>query len=292
MDGGSVNSTSSLFKSYGCKVESRPDLLEFAQVRMAMGIKKAKNEIILILEPDNILVGKNWMSDMISPFIDDKKIFCTFSMYNTYEKDMPNLVKYCALFGIPDPTLYYLQKSEKLPLFKKKYYKGQILREEKKYTVVSFTKENLPTLGDNGHMFRTKLLQSEITDLNKFTHTDVASRLVVRGYNRVGVVRNQIIHVSESKILNLVKQRVRIKRRFYDSEKNRDYLVFNPKVKRDKINLVLYIFFSYTFLVPLLVSIRGFIYKREPAWFLHPLLCFVMCTAYGISEAKKKIAKS
>src|SRR5439155_16961430 len=99
MDGGSKNGTLELAKKYGCKVYSDPSYKDVAQKRASIGIMKSKNELILILEDDNILPSKNWLAEMVVPFIENKTIFCTFSAYNSYEKVMNDTTKYCALFG-------------------------------------------------------------------------------------------------------------------------------------------------------------------------------------------------
>lgn len=292
LDGGSKLNIRKVTKNYNTHLIIKKDLQNYPHIRMALGIKRAKNKLILILEPDNIIVGKNWLREMVQPFIDDQKIFCTFSMYNAYDPDMPLLVKYCALFGIPDPTLYYLKKSEKVPLFKTKYDKGKIIKDFKKYTVVEFNLSTLPTLGDNGHMFRANIIKIVSHNSNTFSHTDVVMEMVEKGNIKVGVVKNSIIHLTEKNIFKLARQRMIIKSKFYDRLRGkRKYLVYDPKSQEDRRNILLYIFFSLTLIVPLLESIRGFVVRREAAWFLHPIVCITMVIAYGYSELKQKFIK-
>src|SRR5258708_11309284 len=146
MDGGSTNGTVKLAKKYGCKVYSDLAMKKFAEERASLGIMKAKNELSVFLEDDNILPTKNWLREMVLPFQENKKILCTFSAYNTYEKDMTLTTKYCALFGIQDPVLYYLGKSEKIRLDQKNYNIGEKINESKNYSTVQFINDKLPTL--------------------------------------------------------------------------------------------------------------------------------------------------
>ena len=88
IDAGSVNNTIELAKKYGCDITVRSDLKIQEQVRASLGIKKAKNDIILMLQSDNIPTSKNWLKEMVQPFLDNKKVFCTFSAYNSYEKNI------------------------------------------------------------------------------------------------------------------------------------------------------------------------------------------------------------
>src|SRR4029079_4805093 len=167
MDGGSTNGSIELAKSYGCKVFSIPKLQNKSLVRMSLGITKSNGELILFLEPDNIMIGKNWIRKMVFPF-DDKEIIGAFSIYNYAKKNMQLLTRYSALIGANDPTLIYLGKSEKLLRYQKSYNIGSIVSNNDDYIKVKFDKENLPTLGDNGHMVRRKELQDINTDAYKF----------------------------------------------------------------------------------------------------------------------------
>mgnify|MGYP001571838263 CR=1 FL=1 len=45
-----------------------------------------------------------------------------------------------------------------------------------------------------------------------------------------------------------------------------------------------YVALSVTIVFPLYESIRGYIKIRDAAWFLHPILSFIMLFAYGASE--------
>jgi glycosyltransferase involved in cell wall biosynthesis len=287
MDGGSTNGTIEFLKRYHAKVVVREDLLFKAVMRMGLGIALARRDLILFLEPDNIMIGRTWLADMVKPFMDHKDIVGSFSMYNGYEPNMPMFTKYCALFGINDPIVYYLGKSEKIPQFLRTYDKGNILYTDDIYTKVQFTRDNLPTLGDNGHMVRRNLIMKVNKDPSKFLHTDAFALLASMGYRTYGVVHNSIIHYTGSDIINFFKRRVEYKGRHYDKLKfRRHYLVYNPHSPEDRKNLVLYIFYSLTVIQPLIVSIRGFIAVPEFAWFLHPIVCFLGVFAYGYSEIR------
>lgn len=287
VDGGSKNDTIKLAKSYGCVVLKRPDLEYESEMRKSLGIKKAKNDVVLFLEVDNILVGRDWLHDMVLPFMEQKKIFCTFSMHNSYTKDMPLLTKYCALIGASDPPVCYLGKADKIMLDQKKYDKGEILKDYLKYTKVRFTKENLPTLGDNGHMVRRSVINMVNKDPRIFLHTDAFFDLMCLGYNTYGAVKNSIIHEIGSSVLKLYQRRVRYKERYRDSYvRKRVYLVFDYESSKDRWNLFKFMFFSFTFVQPFFRALRGYVKIREPAWFLHPIVCFVSAVMYTKSEIR------
>ncbi len=287
MDGGSKDGTIQLAKSYGCLVITRPDLQNCPQVRMNLGIGYARNKLILILEPDNILVGDDWFLKMIEPFLKKKNVFCSFSMYGGYKKTLPLLTRYCALFGTSDPVLYYLRKTEKIRRDEKKYNKGELVMETDNFLVVKFTKDNLPTLGDNGQMFLKSAFEKISKKPEFFTHTDAVSEMLEAGYDTFGVVKNEVIHVTHAKISAFVKQRVKIKEEWTNKKGQwRKYHVFNWRSKTDLFHMVQYILYSSTIILPLLSSLKGFLKIHDYAWFLHPILCLLMLVGYGYSEVK------
>ncbi|MCL5113758.1 MAG: glycosyltransferase family 2 protein [Patescibacteria group bacterium] len=286
IDGGSENDTVKLARSYGAKVIERPDLLEASQERMGIAFLEAKNEIILILESDNILIGKNWLKLMVQPFIENKDIFCTFSMYNGLRKSLPALTRYFALFGTNDAFLYYLGKIEKMPLdVKNKYDKGAVIKENSNYFTVKFDSSNLPPMGDNGFMIRQKVLREVLSTPKGFMHVDAWASLVRKGYNKFGVVKNSIIHYSGNSIIKQYKNRVLIKKKFFDKERGRrDYYTFNFHSLKDMVNLLKFIVIAGTFVIPIIRSLKGYSSIRDIAWFFHPLVCFVALFMYSTSE--------
>lgn len=289
LDGGSKNGGVELARRFNSEVFLFKSTLESKTNRIYPVLANISSDIVLILESDNILTNEHWIRDMVIPF-QNPDIFCTFSAYNSYEHDSDILTKYFALLGSPDPTLYYLGKSDKIRMDEKRYNKGQILNETKGYYTVRFTKATQPVMGDNGFMIRTPVLRKVVRKNQPFYHTDVYAELLQMGYDTVGVVKNNIIHVSRPNIIEQVKRRVKVKKHFTDEMKGkRKYLVYNPSSGRDRINLFMYIFYSLTLLQPLYVSIRGYIKNREIAWFLHPLMCVLMVFGYGFSEIRGQL---
>lgn len=292
IDAGSTNGTAELARRYGCEVIVRSDLKVQEQVRASLCIKKAKHDLVLVLQSDNIPTSNHWLREMVQPFIDHSNVFCTYSAYNDYEENMSATTKYGAFFGTGDPTLYYLGKSDKIPLTQTFYDKGEIKAEYSKYWLVTFTKNTLPTMGDNGQMFLRSAMEKVNKDSKSYVHLDAFMDLVELGYTTCGVVKNSIIHVIPPNISTYAKRRVQVKETFYDGRRgNRKYLVFDWKSSRDRWNIFRFIVASYTFVYPMYESIRGFMIIREAAWFLHPVICFLMAWEYTKSECKWQVSQ-
>lgn len=288
MDAGSTNGTIELAKKYGCTVFVRSDLKNEEQMRASIGFKKAKGGLILIIQSDNIVVGKDWLKRMTEPF-ENKKVFCTYTAHYSYKKNMSATTRYGALIGANDPIIspYFLDKIEKVTMIQKEYNKGEIIKETPRYYVVKFNKDNFPPLGDNGQMVLRSVMNKVNKDPKEYLHLDTFARMFDMGYDTCGVVKTSIIHLITSDIVRFVTRRIELKERFFDDRrKSRRFLIYDSSSKKDRLNLIKYIFFSATFIFPALQSIRGYLKIRDSAWFLHPLVCFLMLTAYSVSELK------
>lgn len=292
MDAGSDNGALELAKKMGCKVTIKTDLKVQEQVRASLGIKKSKGDLVLMLQTDNIMTSKDWLKELVQPFLENKEVFCTYSAYNNYEKNMKIVTRYSALIGANDPTIYYLNKADKLTMIQKYYNKGEIIKETERYYVVKFTEDNLTTMGDNGHMFLKKAMDKVNKDPEKYIHVDAFFDLLKLGYDTYGVVKNSIIHTTTPDIRKLVIRRMQVKDTYYDALRGtRRYLVFNWKSSKDRINVFKYVVSSFTFVYPFFESIRGFIQIPDIAWFLHPFICFFMALGYSVSEIRWQIRR-
>ncbi len=291
MDGGSTNDTLKLAREYGCTSHVVPELLLYGDSRKCLGIQKSRNEIIVIINTDNILVGRDWFRKMVLPFMCERDVVGTFSMHNTYEPDMPALTRYFALIGNIDVIAYYLGTNEKMTRFQQTYNKGVRIKDTQDYTVVRFSTDTLPTLGCNGHMVRRSVINEINLEPTKFQHTDAFYQLSERGYNTYGVVKNSIIHYAGSNIFQQAQHRAHTKGLSDDQREARSYHVFNSKKTSDVLRLALFIVYSITFIQPLLISIRGFIAVPDRAWFLHPVVCFVNMILHTLSELRYLIRR-
>ena len=72
---------------------------------------------------------------------------------------------------------------------------------------------------------------------------------------------------------------------------DRRYKVFDPNRREDVVNLIKFTFFSLTFIEPLIFSVRGFLKKQDPVWFIHPFFCFAICLSYSWALVKSQIVK-
>ncbi|MBI2031253.1 MAG: glycosyltransferase family 2 protein [Candidatus Levybacteria bacterium] len=291
IDGGSTDNTEKILKNHSFKIIKSP-IPHNAEAQRAIGLMYAKNNLIVSLDADNYIPHKNWLKQMVEPFMSEKKIIHAGTIYFTYTETDNIFNRYVALFGVLDPVVFYIGKPDRLPYFKKKWAVGTILKETQRYYIVKFTHETLPTVGCNGVVYRKDLLLAHAqSDPSKFLHMDVFVDLLDKKYDTYAIVKNSISHDTAVNLRTLMKKRMAFLLSYYFKSKNsrmeRRYYIYNPKKLSDTIKLILFILYTITLVKPFMDSLRGYIVIRDRAWFLHPIVCWVYLLAYSFATLKK-----
>ena len=100
------------FKDYEVIIVTEGD----SESAKAIGIKKAKGEIVCILASDNYLDEENFFEFHIKQF-DSSNVIAAYPLYYSVYKYDNILNRYFALFGVNDPIPLYLGKNDKLSHF-------------------------------------------------------------------------------------------------------------------------------------------------------------------------------
>ena len=288
IDGGSIDKTKQIAKTFGFRVFDSP-ISRDAEAQRGVGLKLAKNNLIVSLDADNYLPHKNWLRRMVQPFIDDPDVVHAHTLHYTYISKAEPFNRYCALFGMADPIVYYVGLPDRVVQYQKNWKLGANIKETSDYWLVDFTMESLPTVGCNGVLFRRDvLLQNAQSDPEHFLHIDVFADVVRAGYSRFAVVKTDVIHDTAIGLRFLLKKRIAFLSSYYLKRSvKRRYLIYDPKRGGDRLKLALYVLYTVTLVKPLLDGFRGFLEIPDPAWFLHPIVCWIYLYAYGMASAKK-----
>lgn len=289
IDGGSTDETGKILKKYGFNIVSSP-IKRNAEAQRAIGLKIAKNNLIVSLDADNYLPRKDWLRQMVKPFLDDPKTIHAGTLHYTYREKDVLLNRYCSLFGVLDPIVYYIGRPDRLAQNRRKWTSGNVLKETKEYYVVEFTKETLPTVGCNGVIYRRDIILNHAkSDPSNFMHIDVFADLMEKGFNRFAVVKNDVIHDTAVNLPMLMKKRMNFLSNYYlQSHGKRRYLIYNSKKIGDTIKLLLFIIYTVTWMKPVIDSIRGYRAVRDTAWFLHPIICWIYLLSYASAIVKMR----
>lgn len=278
LDAGSTDNSKEIVKKFNAHFV-KAGYRDNGFARISVMLPKTRNEMTLILDNDNYLTDPYWLKRMVQPLLDDPSIFCSQTMYYEWHKDDTLFNRYVALFGVNDPVALYLGKADRLRQDQTKWYQSTVLAENKNYLVVKLDPDSLPTVGCNGFLIRKNILMQSHCDPENYFHTDCVLDLVKLGYNKMAVVKNTIWHATASNFKHLLKKRITY--HFYYDVPNRRYLVFDPKRKKDLVKIAYFIIATITFVQPLFMSIRGYIKKRDPAWFMHPFVCYFFLMLYS-----------
>lgn len=249
----------------------------------AVGLRKAKGEIVVYIDSDNYLPHSKWITKMIVPFLEHPEIVGTEVWRYGYRKMDNYLNRYFALMGSADVAAMALGTADKVSyLYDHWNLYGKIISEKTNYFVIEFQIGYFPTIGSNGFFAWRKLLLKAKSSPLYYVHTDIPIDLAHLGYNKYAIVKDTIIHDTAESMLKFLRKRGHYMRILYQQRaRYRRYLIFDPKRLRDWYHLILFIFFACTFIQPLLVALRGYIKKRDTAWFVHPVFSFLLMLTYG-----------
>jgi glycosyltransferase involved in cell wall biosynthesis len=290
-DGGSTDKTIQIAKKFNVTIVKVPKELQNAEYNKGVGVNNAKNEIVFLLDHDNSLPHNNWFKKMITPFLEDKNIVGVEPLRFHYDPKMTLLDRYFALLGGNDPVAYYLGKDSHLSWAFDTYNLYGKSRDMGDYYLVKFNKNKIPALGGNGAALRRELLLKEANaDPENFFHIDVNVDLIRKGFNTYALFKDSIIHLSNNKIVPfLLRRKYFIEKYHFEDMSKRRYSIYEPK--KDRWNLIKYVFISATFIKPIYDSLRGYMKIHDVAWFIHPFMCFSMVILYGIPTVKEEVKR-
>jgi len=285
VDGGSTDGTLQLVKTSKLPIRIIDGgFTDNQEARRGVGLLQAKGEIVAYIDADNYLPHSLWLQKMVQPFLGYPDIVGTYTLRYSYRKNDTALNRYFSLLGSGDPVDHYLQKGERLSYLYDSWNRyGEIVSSDRDFFVVKFNINKFPTLGANGFLVRRSIWRKGFEKPSEYVHVDVPFNLAKKHYQLYGVVNDGIIHDTATTLAQFLKKRVSYILFYQHKIKNRSYKVFDYKNKEDVLHLFLFLFYSLTFIEPLIFSIRGFLKKRDSAWFIHPIYCFSVAIVYSLA---------
>lgn len=272
MDDGSTDNTLKIAKQFSfCKVfnvkTSGPE------EATAIGFNHATSDYVVNFSSDNVLPDKKWLQRMLSPLETNKKLIASESINYRYVRSDKLLNRYFALFGMNDPIAFYLGKRDRRAYFENNWHLKTAAIDRGSYYEASFTEENMPTMGANGFVIRTRTIKKVTKDPKKFSHIDSCVDLLRLGHDTFAFVKTTLWHkTGESLSTYFYKRRRYALELYFKKQKSRRYHLYNPDT--DRVKLAIYIVLSLTLIEPTYQAVRGYLKVRDKAWFLHPLICF------------------
>lgn len=279
-DGGSSDNTLKIAKKYHCRVVDNP--LKTAEAGKAIGLREARGTFVALIDSDNILPTKYWLKKMLLPF-SDPDIIGSEPLKFTYRKNAGYIERYSALIGANDPYAYVTGSYDRYSYLSKNWTNIKLDIETKKsYLKIKIkSSSSLPTIGANGTIFRKDFL-NEFFKGDYLFDIDIlamAPKPLFFAKVKIGIIHT-FCESSLSKFLRKQQRRLT------------DYYIYRGKRQFHWPNSAFplkYILYSL-FLIPALIdSIRGYLRLPDPAWFFHPLACFLSLWIYFLVTIKFKL---
>lgn len=286
-DGGSTDKTLSIAKIYHAKIYKNP--LKTAEAGKAVGVKQAKGQYICLIDSDNIIPNNNWLKKMLNPLEKNSKIIGSEPIKFTYRPHSGFIERYSALIGANDPYAFITGVYDRQNLINNQWTGLKIDQiDEKQYLKITLKPNTLiPTIGANGTIFRSDFLKKNLKSDYLFD-IDIISQVINQTQKPLlfAKVKVGIIHTfCENSLPKFIRKQKRRLIDYYSYQNLRQYN-WGPVNQSGQIKFVLYTIL----IIPALIdSIRGFIKKPDPVWFLHPIFCFITLFYYTFITLKFKI---
>jgi hypothetical protein len=251
----------------------------------ARGARAARGEILAFVDSDNVLVGRDWLQRMTTPF-DDPAIVSTEALRWDYTPDYSLVDRYCALTGVNDPASLFIGNYGRYSFLTGRWTGLPVEQEQRDgHIAVRVDPELLPTMGANGYLVRAEPFLQVLTGDYVFD-IDVVGELARAGFDLVARVDVPIGHLFAPTYGAFARKTRR---------RARDYLYYSGRGERTypwpryRRGLGLFVAATVT-TVPLLAqSVVGYRRQRDSAWWFHPVACWTTLGIYGFETLRARI---
>jgi hypothetical protein len=254
--------------------------LKTGEAGKAVALKKAKNELVALIDSDNLLPDKNWLKRMVEPF-SVPEIIGSEPWEFTYRKKDGFIDRYSALMGMNDPLCYFLGNYDRFNILSGKWTGLPVKQKDRGEWIRATLKPGIiPTIGANGTVLKREILVKSGLVGDYLFDIDIVAQLAIKKPVKFAKVKTGIIHLyCGSEIGKFIrKQKRRIRDYFYYQKLGvRKY----PWQKQNKTGFIKFILACVTIIPLVWQAVRGYLKKPDPAWFFHPLACWITLGVYG-----------
>ena len=277
-DAGSSDRTLEIAQEFGVDtVVANP--LKTGEAGKAAGIKAAKGDVIALVDSDNILPDSGWLERMLAP-CSDPEVIASEPLEYTWRKEDPALTRYFALLGMNDPICLFTGNYDRVSAVTGKWTELSVFEEDKGgYLKLKLAASSLPTIGANGFVFRRILLDGVKWEPYLFDIDILYDRILKEGSVCVAKVKTGIVHLYCARLGDFVRKQKRRIRDFlyFSQEKERIY----PWDAQRKTGIILFCLATATILPLAWQAVKGFVRRRDAAWFYHIPVCWTTLIVYS-----------
>ena len=275
IDGGSSDKTLKIIREYkkshnNLRLLHNPKKLsEGKGMSKDLGIMAAKGEFIILLDHDNIILNKNWLTTILSIF-KDKKIMAVQSLLG-YKKGSNLFLKYINAAGVEDPFAIPYSLVSQVSMHPEKFVSDSLAY------YLDLDDKNHLFGGANGCVFR-----KEVFDIiGGYTRDTDVFKAMSDKKMKVAVAKNvYVFHKTSSDMLKfLIKKGKYISGFMHSGYKYRNFRWVGSDSK-GKIKFALIVASNLVILPELLEGLRMFFKSGNLFWILHPFYTFFVTLEY------------
>lgn len=284
VDDNSTDKTISIAKEFEVKVIKSG--FRNRERAKSIGLEKVRGKYVLLMDADVLLLSNKWISQSVDLFRKNPLVSAIQNVRWHYDPGENIANRYCNLFGVNDPIVFYLGKRGALMAIEEEWpNKGKILQRSKNYCVVEFSVSNLPTMGAQGFIAKTEDIL-KTTWKPYFFHLDSIFELVEMGKNKFIMIDLEIEHGYAKSVVEFYTKLYRNLTLFLKLKKYRKYTY-----EVSSVRFLFAMFLMLSVVQPVYVSVRGFIKKPDLAWFLHPIFSFTVPILYSLIVVRHVVKK-
>jgi glycosyltransferase involved in cell wall biosynthesis len=273
VDDVSEDDTVEIAKACGAKVVTNGE--HNIERGKSIGVQASSGEYVLLLDADNALVGRDWLRLAVESLRRNPGACGAQAARFEYRGTDAPANRYHALMGLGDPFAFYLHKRDRLAWYEQNWtLPGELVESQAEYFLVRFNLQNMPTLGSQGYLVRRADILSTNYEPYLF-HMEMNMEMIKSGRDTFVILRNSIRHDYSGSVGDFLRK---LKRNFGLFLEQKDLRTYRWETPRSTI--VVALVSMLTVVRPLAASIRHYGALRDPAWFLHPLLCFIVPLMY------------
>ena len=280
VDGGSNDKTLEIVKSFMKKyknirlMHNPKKLSEGRGMSKDIGMEAAKGKIVIFLDHDNILIGKDWLNEIIEPFEKDKEIMASQSLLQ-YREDDSLFLKYINAVSVEDSFAIPYSLPAQIVLHPERF---KIVNNYYEYKL---NKNRVLFGGANGCAFRKKVFEI----IKGYTRdVDVFASMAEHEMKVAVPLKPRVYHKTASNMLSYIKKKGLYFYRFID----REYVNKNFKWSQigsgfsGKIKFFLMVSYNLSLIGPFFEIFRQILKTGRLFWLLHPFYLFFMTIEYGL----------
>jgi glycosyltransferase involved in cell wall biosynthesis len=284
-DGGSTDRTLEIAHLHGADlIVANP--LRTGESGKAVGIRESSGELVLMMDSDNVLVGDDWLKQMVKPF-DDPEVISSEALRWDYRRQDHFVNRYQALTGINDPMSLFVGNYDRFSTLTGRWTGYPVIEEQRDgWLRVQLDPDHVPTMGANGYIVRRRAFEAVPIEDYLFD-IDFVHELVLRGERTIGRVDVPIRHYFCDSV-----------GRFYRKTRRRtdDYFFFASRGQRTypwttsrRRGVATFVASTIT-VVPLAMQIaRGYRRTPDPAWLFHIPACWITLGVYGVGSIRGRL---